>query len=138
MAQAKTQKTYKGRFAETEKLNLVTDPDFWVEVRTRLNSGDKELADNEMFNVVAEARKGSGPMDAQQMVATMRPNMADYRRLIVQASLVDWNLTDVDGTKLPVDWRELDDDDFNMIYDHVDASNKKAQKTVAQQERFPG
>lgn len=143
MTQAKPKKTYKGRFVETIQLTLVSDPDFWVEVRTRLNAGDREAANNELYQVVAEARKeddqkgraGAAPAGPQQMSVMVKPNMAAYQRQMVQASLVDWNLTDVDGTKLPLAWQELDDVDLDMIYKFVDESNKG--KTVADQERFP-
>lgn len=128
-------KTYAGQFSKVERLDL-TDPDFWVDVRTRLKTGDKEAAEEEMFRVVAHARESAGgEMDTEQLVATIQPNMAKYRRLLVQASLVDWNLTDEDGVKIPLDYRQLDDDDFELIYKFVDKANKK--RTVAEQERFP-
>lgn len=75
----------------TKRIQLVSDPEQWVDYYTKLNWGDRKT-----FN---EASKGFGSGGADITISV---------DLSMARLLKDWSLTDKDGGKLPLDQASFD------------------------------
>lgn len=85
----------------TDKVNLVSDPEQWVEYYTRLNWGDRKA----FRGTAAGVADGGDTLTVSVDVALAR-------------LIKDWSLTDKDGNKLPVvqsSFDLLENDDLDKI-----------------------
>lgn len=98
------------------------DGDYWVKIKECLSSGDKEKADQALT---------SGKLVPGQQKAEMSMNVVKFRQLMVQASIIDWNLDDESGKIWPIDLahvRKLPAPIFDQLYKEIDAANAPATK----------
>jgi hypothetical protein len=99
----------------------VGDPErgYWIEIKDCLSQGEKEKA---------EGALASGKLVPGQK-AEMSMNVALYRQLMVQASIVQWNLDDDNGAIWPMDLkhvRMLPGPEFDRLWRIVDDLNEPA------------
>lgn len=119
---------YVAKYAGTEKITLVTDTSYWVELRKCLSRS--QLAE-------AEAVLSQATIDMEGK-GTVKPNIMLYRDMMVAFSVASWNLDDENGNVLPVNLATvgfLAGSDFDVVYKRVDELNKGM--TEQEQARFP-
>ena len=96
-----------------ERLQLPSDPQYWVEMKLRASYGDKLAAQQSMFSSVdlaaAAAANGGGMPTALET--------AGYFRCILARLITKWNLTDHEDQPLPITeetigWLEDEDGEF--------------------------
>jgi hypothetical protein len=78
---------------ETDRLELPSDPQFYVLMKVRPSYGDKLAAQS------ATVTMQTGPNGAS---ATAEVNTAAYVRTLITRLVVEWNLTDADEQPLPI------------------------------------
>lgn len=120
------------RYAGTEKVD-VTDlgPDdgteYWVEIRSSLSGDEWDRADALHVKTAANMRVGSkagkaardaaakrraamanggGPVEDDDLTALLSFDTPAYRRALLEAAVVSWNLTDQHGRLLPLKDKE--------------------------------
>lgn len=124
---------YQAKTTGTERVTLVSDPGYWVEILTELERGALKEAE-------AALAKASVAADGEGNTATsLDPDVARYRDLMVRYSIVAWNLDGPDGRVLevnPVNVDLLKGRDFDKIYNRIEALNKDMSDD--DRKRFPG
>jgi hypothetical protein len=119
---------YDDDTSETVTIPLVVKPDYWVELKTCLERRD-----------LAETEKALTRMSASLSgEATLTPDVPAYREIMVFRSIVDWNLTEKDGTPRPVtlaNVQKLKGPDFDAILAKVTEMNSA--KTQQEQSKIP-
>lgn len=119
---------YVAKYAGTEKLTLVTDPGYWVELRKCLSRAQLAEAEGVLSQATIDM-EGKG---------TVKPNIMLYRNMMTAYSIASWNLDDDNGNILPVNLATigyLAGPDFDAVYKRVDELNKGM--TEEEQARFP-
>lgn len=121
---------YKSSYSKTEKITLVTNPTYWVEIKLCLSRGEMEAAET-LLSQATIGLNGTG---------SVNPDIVGYRNAMVHQSLVAWNLDDDDtGEIIPITDeapRILAGPDFDLVWEHVDKLNTSPSDVEAQ--RFPG
>lgn len=123
---------YQAKTTNTERVTLVSDPGYWVDILTELDRGGLKQAEAKLVkaNVQPDGEGGTS--------ASIDPDVAEYRNLMVLYSIVDWNLDDHMGNKLKITPENVDllkGRDFDKIYERVNALN--GDMSEADQRRFP-
>jgi hypothetical protein len=117
--------TYEVSDPRPVRVQLKTNPRFWVEVKPYLTRMEDEEANDAALRVVVDERGNT----------RMMPRIEISRRMKVQSSLLDWNLTDAQGKAIPLDALRLKGPDFTTVWDVVNKLNSP--KSEAEQVRFP-
>lgn len=104
-------------YSGTRKVT-VGDPErgYWVELREVLSQGAKEKAE--------QALQGRQRVNGGEVV--MQMDVARYRQLMVEASIVTWNLDDDNGKIWPVNLssvQRLPGNEFDRLWSMVDEMN---------------
>lgn len=73
-------------------------PEWWVELTKTLSQGDYEKAQRFIVGDSTVQAKQGEEADATYL---QRTDILGYQRALVEAALVDWNLTDEHGDRLP-------------------------------------
>jgi|SRR5579859_1192397 len=120
-------------YSGTVILRLDDNPQgYWVELKRYLSQGEKEKADTALINgKLVPGSKGNQQFE-------MEPNIGKYRQLIVEASIVSWNLDDDNGHVWPVDLqhvRRLPAEVFDKIYLAIDGEDPEP--TPEERRQFP-
>lgn len=120
---------YKSSYSTTEKLAL-TNPMYWVEIRTCLSREDLGRAEKLLSRATVDLR-GNGTVD---------PDIVGYRNLMIGMSLVSWNLDDDEtGLVIPIDPCSaatlLSGPDFDVVWSRVNQLNSAPEGDDAV--RFP-
>lgn len=120
---------YDDDTSETETVRLVVKPDYWIEIKTCLERRD-----------IGETEKALTRMSASLSGETsLNPDVAGYRDLMVWHSIVNWNLTEADGTTRAItleNIQKLKGPDFDTVLNRVTTLN--AAKTPQEQAKIPG
>lgn len=123
--------SYEDDFDGLETITL-TNPEYWVQVKTCLSRGEKKQAEG------ALTRATIGISEDGAEGARMTPSITEYRDLMVLNSISSWNLAGKDGVLWPIDVEhvnKLKDADFALVYARVDKLNSPP--TAAEAQRFP-
>lgn len=83
----------KSSAAETDRLTLPSDGDYWVDMKKRAAYGDSLAAQSAMVKIETN---GNGQAKVSE------PDSAASVRTLVARLIVDWNLDDEQGQKLPI------------------------------------
>lgn len=107
----------------------VGDPErgYWVDLKKYVTQGGQEEAEA----CLAKVSVGS---DGQPVA---QPDVARYRKLMVKASIADWNLDEEDGRIWPINVQNvgrLPAPVFNELWEHV--NNNNASRTKEEQLSF--
>jgi len=94
----------------TERLQLPSDPDYWVEMKLKASHGDASHAQRAMAQVTSVDLMAVDPRKAAQVVpdedkergVLTEIDIAAYSHALLERLIVDWNLTDLDERKLPI------------------------------------
>lgn len=84
----------KAGTGETDRLTLPSDGEFWVAMKRRATYGDQLAA---QASVVKLESNGNGTVATEPNLDT-----SAYVRTLVSRLVVDWNLDDEQGQKLPI------------------------------------
>jgi len=111
-------------FIETEQISIGNG--YWIEIKTTLTHDEKERADRHMQKIDATVDERG------KMHGVVSPDYASYRRALVAASIVAWNLDEADGTKWALspdsarhrNIGRLPEHVFEAVYRRVDEVNK--------------
>ena len=121
---------FMSRYAGTERVD-VTDlgpddgNDYWVEIRSTLSGDEWDRADALHVKTAANMKMGAGkaarqaaakrraatangaqPEDDDDLTALLSFDTVAYRRALLEAAIVSWNLTDQHGRPLPLKDKE--------------------------------
>lgn len=120
---------YAADVTGTIKIEL-SNPKYWVEVKSCLTRKDQRQVEAALTSVTyndAGGIKGS-------------PDVSKSRDLLVQLSIVDWNLTDDADERLPINpgtiGGVLSGKDFDLLWKRLNAMNKMP--TSDEVATFPG
>ena len=100
--------------------------EWWVDVRERLTVGQR--ANAQRWLTLTEVANVPGTTDVKLVV---RPDTERYALYMVSGAIIEWNLTDADGTILPLEpeasriasIQSIDCDDFDAIAREVERLN---------------
>lgn len=113
---------------ETVTVNLVTNPEYWVNIKECLDRRGLAAAEKALTQTTMSV---GGDM-------VMTPDVPVWRDLMVFHSIESWNITEKDGSPRPVTLeavQKLKGPDFDLIQDKVTELN--APKTPQEQAKIP-
>lgn len=160
---------FMSRYSGTDRIDVtdLADPDgteYWIEVRRSLTGDQWDRADAAHMQAGASvtqnaseagraarrqaARRRSGQATAEDDAALntlIKIDNASYRRAVLDFAVVDWNLTNEYGMKLPLEPAERREQSIALlppevrtrIVEHVEAS-KTAERDATEEAEFPG
>lgn len=160
---------FMSRYAGTERVD-VTDlgPDdgteYWVEIRSTLSGDEWDRADalhvkaaaNLTVNAAKTARQaaakrraalanGGGDDDGDDLTTMLSFDTVAYKRALLEAAIVSWNLTDQHGRPLPLKDKDgrrasiavLPGEVRDRLFERIEAGRPK-KRTAEQEAEFPG
>ena len=104
------------------------DTDYWVDLKKYITQGAQEQAEAALAKVVVN-----------DGVAQPTPDVAKYRKLMVLASIEDWNLTDDSEKILPINLQSvqrLPMPVFDALWSQVQKNNSEAERSSDEQLDF--
>jgi hypothetical protein len=119
---------YVASYSGTDRVNLVTNPDYWVDLRKCLSRAQLAKAEDLLTQAVIDM-EGNG---------SVRPDVSGNRTAMVLYSIAAWNIDGEDGAVLPITEATvglLAGPDFDLVWKRVDALNKSM--SAQEQQRFP-
>jgi hypothetical protein len=160
---------FMSRYAGTERVD-VTDlgPDdgteYWVEIRSSLSGDEWDRADALHVKTAANMKMGAGkaarqaaakrraamangaqPEDDDDLTALLSFDTVAYRRALLEAAIVSWNLTDQHGRPLPLKDKEgraasirvLPGEVRDRLFERIEEGRPK-KRTKDEDADFPG
>src|SRR5579859_8103229 len=107
----------------TERLNLPSDPTYWVEFKKRLTFGDRVVISRALQDAVYES---TGESKTAMFRAAVKLRADDLA--LLPLVIVAWNVDDESGAILPIDAetvKHLADEDAQLIIDRVNELNPR-------------
>lgn len=113
-------------YTGTTRVNIGSD--YWVDLRKYITQGGQEAAEAALARVIT--------VDGE---AQPRPDVAQYRKLMVLAAVQDWNLDDDNGQPLKIDVQTIEKlplPVFNKLWEQTQKNNSEAERSPEEQLDF--